>query len=131
MSDPKLSKEEKQILKDFEAGEFKSILTPKRKKMLQAAADETFKKDKRINIRISSRDLESLQRRALEEGIPYQTLVSSVLHKYVSGGLHDIMANTYEPLARQQALRFYFVSLRETKDVTINKVSYFVCPVRY
>lgn len=93
MSDPKLSKEEKQILKDFEAGEFKSILTPKRKKMLQAAAKETFKKDKRINIRISSRDLESLQRRALEEGIPYQTLVSSVLHKYVSGGLHDIMVN--------------------------------------
>lgn len=93
MSDPKLSKEEKQILKDFEAGEFKSVLTPKRKKMLQATAEETFRKDKRINIRISSRDLESLQRRALEEGIPYQTLVSSVLHKYVSGGLHDVLAN--------------------------------------
>jgi len=61
--------------------------------MFQAVAEETFKKDKRINIRISSRDLESLQRRALEEGIPYQTLVSSVLHKYVSGGLHDLMAN--------------------------------------
>jgi len=91
MSDPKLSKEEKQILKDFEAGEFKSVLTPRRKKMLQVAAEETFKKDKRINIRISSRDLESLQRRALEEGVPYQTLVSSVLHKYVSGGLHDVM----------------------------------------
>ena len=93
MNDPKLSKEEKQILKDFEAGEFKSVLTPKRKKMLQAAAKETFKKDKRINIRISSRDLESLQRRALEEGISYQTLVSSVLHKYVSGVLCDIRAN--------------------------------------
>jgi len=93
MSEPKLSKEEKEILKSFEAGEFKSVLTPRRKKMLQAAAEETFKKDKRINIRISSRDLESLQRRALEEGIPYQTLVSSVLHKYVSGGLHDLMAN--------------------------------------
>ena len=93
MSNPKLSKEEKEILKDFEAGEFKSILSSKRKKMLQASAEETFKKDKRINIRISSRDLESLQRRALEEGIPYQTLVSSVLHKYVSGGLHDIIAN--------------------------------------
>jgi len=93
MTEPKLSKEEKEILKDFEAGEFKSVLTPRRKKMLQAAAEETFKKDKRINIRISSRDLESLQRRALEEGIPYQTLVSSVLHKYVSGGLHDIMAS--------------------------------------
>ncbi len=93
MSDFNLSKEEKEILKDFEAGEFKSVLTPKRKKMLQAIAEETFKKDKRINIRISSRDLELLQRRALEEGIPYQTLVSSVLHKYVSGGLHDLMAN--------------------------------------
>jgi len=89
MSDLKLSKEEAQILKAFEAGEFKSVLTPKRKKMLQATAEETFKKD----IRISGRDLESLQRRAFEEGIPYQTLVSSVLHKYVSGGLHDIMAN--------------------------------------
>jgi len=93
MNDSKLSEEEKQILNDFEAGEFKSVLTPKRKEMLQMTAEETFKKDKRINIRISSRDLGALQRRALEEGIPYQTLVSSVLHKYVSGGLHDIMAN--------------------------------------
>ena len=93
MTEPKLSREEKQILEDFEAGKFKSVLTPERKKSLQAIAENTFKKDKRINIRISSRDLESLQRRALEEGIPYQTLVSSVLHKYVSGGLHDMLAN--------------------------------------
>ena len=92
MSKSKLNKEEKEILQDFEAGEFKSVLTQKRKNNLQAIAEETFKKDKRINIRISSHDLESLQRRALEEGIPYQTLVSSVLHKYVSGGLQDIMA---------------------------------------
>ena len=93
MTEPKLSTEEEEILEEFEAGEFKSVLTPGRIKMLQAAAEETFKKDKRINIRISSHDLESLQRRALEEGIPYQTLVSSVLHKYVSGGLRDLMAN--------------------------------------
>ena len=93
MSKFNLSKEEKEILKDFEAGEFKSVLTTKRKKAIQSSAEETFKKDKRINIRISSRDLESLQRRALEEGIPYQTLVSSVLHKYVSGSLRDIAAN--------------------------------------
>ncbi len=77
----------------FEADEFKSVLTPVRKKYLQGVAKETFKKDKRINIRISSHDLALLQRRALEEGIPYQTLVSSILHKYVSGGLHDLMAN--------------------------------------
>ena len=89
MNKSKLDKEEKEILKDFEAGEFKSVLTPKRKKFLQASAEETFKKDKRINIRISNRDLEAIQRRALEEGIPYQTLVSSILHKYVSGGLRE------------------------------------------
>ena len=93
MSNSKLNKDEKEILKDFEAGEFESVLTPRRKKYIQASAEETFKKDKRINIRISSRDLTSLQRRALEEGIPYQTLVSSILHKYVSGGLRDIVAN--------------------------------------
>ena len=93
MSNDKLSAEEKQILEDFEAGQFKSVLSSKRKKELQAMAEQSFKKDKRINIRISSRDLESLQRRALEQGIPYQTLVSSVLHKYVSGGLHDLTAN--------------------------------------
>ena len=93
MSKPQLNKDEKESLKDFEAGEFESVLTPKRKKYIQASAEETFKKDKRINIRISSRDLTSLQRRALEEGIPYQTLVSSILHKYVSGGLRDIVAN--------------------------------------
>jgi len=92
MNEIKLSNEERQILKDFEAGEFQSILTHERRKELQETAKQTFKKDKRINIRISSRDLESLQRRALAEGIPYQTLVSSVLHKYVSGGLHDLMA---------------------------------------
>lgn len=93
MKDPKLSSEEREILEAFEAGEFKSVLTPERRRFLKATAKDTFKKDKRINIRISSRDLESIQRRALEEGIPYQTLVSSILHKYVSGGLHDILAN--------------------------------------
>lgn len=89
MSDPKLDREENEILKSFEAGEFKSVLTDERKNFLKTVAGETFKKDRRINIRISRRDLEAIQRRALEEGIPYQTLVSSILHKYVSGGLHE------------------------------------------
>jgi predicted DNA binding CopG/RHH family protein len=93
MSNAKLKKEEKEILKDFESNQFRSVLSSKRKKYVQTIAEETFKKDKRINIRISSRDLESIQRRALEEGIPYQTLVSSILHKYVSGSLNDIVAN--------------------------------------
>jgi predicted DNA binding CopG/RHH family protein len=93
MSKTKLAKEEKALLDEYENGEFESILTNKRKLELQEAASNTFTKDKRINIRISSRDLEAIQRRALQEGMPYQTLVSSVLHKYVSGSLHDISAN--------------------------------------
>ena len=93
MSKVKLDKEEKKLLKAYEAGEFKSVLTPARKKQIQEAASSTFKKDKRINIRISSRDLEAIQKRALVEGIPYQTLVSSILHKYVSGSLRDVTSN--------------------------------------
>lgn len=50
-------------------------------------AATTFRKDSRINIRISSRDLRALQKKALAEGIPYQTLVASVLHKFVEGRL--------------------------------------------
>lgn len=86
-------REERQILEDFEAGDFRSVVTPERKAELAAVARATAKKDRRINIRISSRDLASLQRRALEEGVPYQTLVSSILHKYVSGSLYDLTAN--------------------------------------
>ncbi len=93
MSKVNLKKDEKDLLKAFESGEFKSKLSKKRKEFLQSAAEETFKKDKRINIRISSRDLESIQRRALEEGIPYQTLVSSILHKYVSGSFKSTADN--------------------------------------
>ncbi len=93
MTNPKLSKEEKELLSDFEANKFESALTPARKKLLQQAVTNTFKKDKRINIRISSKDLEALQRRAIQEGIPYQTLVSSVLHKFASGSLKDVAAN--------------------------------------
>ncbi len=93
MSNKKLNREEQELLKAFEAGEFESVLEDERRTQLAKSAEETIKKDKRINIRISSRDLEALQRRALEEGLPYQSLVSSVLHKYVSGGLKDISAN--------------------------------------
>ena len=80
------------MLDAFEAGEFESVLTDERKNFLIQLAENTFKKDKRINIRISSRDLAALQRRALEEGLPYQSLVASVLHKYVSGSLQDLTA---------------------------------------
>jgi len=86
----KLEKEEKELLKSFEDGEWQSISNTKREvARFQDYAAATFKKDRRINIRISSKDLRALQKRALEEGIPYQTLVSSILHKYVSGRLRE------------------------------------------
>lgn len=93
MAKTRLDPEEQALLDAYESGEFKSDLDADRREYLARAVAQTFKKDKRINIRISSRDLEALQRRALEEGLPYQSLVSSVLHKYVSGGLKDITSN--------------------------------------
>tara|TARA_R110002073_G_scaffold208913_2_gene369420 strand:- start:887 stop:1189 length:303 start_codon:yes stop_codon:yes gene_type:complete len=93
MSKVRLSKEEKKLLDSVESGDFVSTLTKTRKEELEAVATNTFKKDKRINIRISNRDLIAVQSRASEEGIPYQTLVSSIIHKYVSGSLRDIAAN--------------------------------------
>ncbi len=93
MSRIKLDKEEQEILEAYESGEFKSVLNPERKKLIEESAAQMSKKDKRINIRLSGRDLNAIQRRAMEEGMPYQTLVSSILHKYVSGTLYDITAN--------------------------------------
>jgi predicted DNA binding CopG/RHH family protein len=93
MKDLNLSKEEKKLLSAVEAGEFESVLTKKRRAELVAAAKNTTRKDKRINIRISNRDLMAIQLKASKEGIPYQTLVSSIIHKYISGSLKDVSAN--------------------------------------
>lgn len=82
--------EELQILRDFEKGEFQSIRNVEaEKRELEAAAHNTLQKDKRINIRISSRDLERIQMRAARAGVPYQTYISSSLHKLVSGRLTE------------------------------------------
>ncbi|MEN8254469.1 MAG: CopG family antitoxin [Verrucomicrobiota bacterium] len=87
-----LDKEERQILRDFEKGEFRSIRNLKAEKEdLEEAARNTLQKDKRINIRISSRDLEHLQMKAAREGVPYQTYISSSLHKLVSGRLAEVV----------------------------------------
>lgn len=83
-----LDKEELQILKDFEEGELRSIRNFRgEKQKLEETAYNTLQKDKRINIRISSRDLEKIQARAAKEGMPYQTYIASTLHKVVSGRL--------------------------------------------
>ena len=86
----KEAKYEEDILTSFERGEWQSVPNLKDEIARYAAsAAATLTKDKRINIRLSSRDLEAVQTRAAEEGMPYQTLIASVLHKYVSGRLID------------------------------------------
>lgn len=96
MSDPKLTIEEQELLVSLEAGQFASVITESHKKELELAAERTFKKDKRINIRISNRDLLAIQSKASQEGIPYQTLASSIIHKYISGSLQDVSVNKTE-----------------------------------
>jgi predicted DNA binding CopG/RHH family protein len=84
----KLDAFEKDILAAYEKGEFKSTAPSKAKlAKFKAAATATFLKEKRVNIRLSTPDLMDIQARALEEGLPYQTLIASVLHKFVSGRL--------------------------------------------
>jgi predicted DNA binding CopG/RHH family protein len=82
--------EEQELLSTFEAGEWQSVNNPNRITELQGYAKAAMSKDKRITMRLSSMDLESIQSRAIEEGIPYQTLISSVIHKYVTGRLVKI-----------------------------------------
>lgn len=80
---------ETEVLKAFEEGKLRSIATKAELERLKAAARATSIKDRRVNIRLSSIDLSDIQARALEEGVPYQTLIASVLHKYVSGRLSE------------------------------------------
>ena len=89
MAKKKLDREERELLESYENDEWESVFDEAKESKYKAAAKSTFAKDKRVNIRISSKDLELLQERALIEGIPYQTLMSSILHKYVYGNLID------------------------------------------
>ncbi|HEX5139745.1 MAG TPA: antitoxin [Dehalococcoidia bacterium] len=86
----KLDAEEKDLIGTYERGEWRSVeALPQEVERYRDYARSTFKKDQRVNIRISRKDLESLQRRAMEEGIPYQTLMASILHKYAAGRFVD------------------------------------------
>lgn len=82
---PKFDAYELTILKAYEKGQLKSVASKRELAKFKATARATATKDCRINIRLSSADLHDIQTRALEEGIPYQTLIASVLHKYVTG----------------------------------------------
>jgi predicted DNA binding CopG/RHH family protein len=84
------AEDEKTLLRSFERGEWKPVANQNaQKKRFQSYASAALRKDCRVNIRISGRDLEAIQKRAVEEGLPYQTLIASLLHKYVSGRLRE------------------------------------------
>ncbi len=84
----KLSQEEKDLLSSVERGEWKRIPHFKQEAArYRETARATLRKDKRVNIRMTERDLIRFQKTAINEGLPYQTLISSILHKYINGNL--------------------------------------------
>lgn len=90
MSDLKLQQDELELLASYEAEEWRAVKKIKeQKERYRTYARAAFRKDKRINIRISEKDVVELQKSAIRQGIPYQTLVSSILHRYASGMLID------------------------------------------
>ncbi len=90
MKTPKALKlnDETELMQALEHGEME-IEKPSRQLLadLQRASENTFKKDQRINVRLSSHDLRGIQKKALQKGIPYQTLISGLIHQYVEGDL--------------------------------------------
>ena len=84
----KFDKEEKEILDAYKSGSLK-ISTPSKKEIesIKAAAKNTFKKDNRITIRLYDHDYKGIQKKAMEMGIPYQTLISGIVHRYIEGEL--------------------------------------------
>jgi len=81
---------EKKLIESVEAGEWRPVDNLEEEKAkLKAAARATVVKSKRMNIRITPKDLDDLKIRAIEEGMPYQTLVSSIIHKYLSGRMME------------------------------------------
>lgn len=90
----KIDDYEREILDAFEQGKLGSVATKQELAKFRSAARATAIKDRRVNIRLSSAVLSDIQVKALEEGLPYQTLIASVLHKYVTGRLADRPAHT-------------------------------------
>lgn len=104
---PKIDDYEQEILGAFEQGQLKSIATKAELAKFKAAAHATAIKDRRVNIRLASGDLSDIQVKAMEEGVPYQTLISSILHKYVTGRLAERPASAAnasgKPVAKRRA----------------------------
>ncbi|MDD5657016.1 MAG: antitoxin [Elusimicrobia bacterium] len=92
----KLDKEERALEASFARGEWKAVPNVRHEiARHRRYAKNTLRKDKRVNIRISSKDLDELQTIALQEGIPYQTLMGSILHRYAAGRLSDRRVRGY------------------------------------
>ena len=84
----KHGREEKEILKAYETGQLRlSKPSPKELNAIKAATTSTFRKDKRITIRLYDHDFKGIQKKALQMGIPYQTLISGIIHRYIEGDL--------------------------------------------
>ena len=94
---PKIDDYELEVLSSYEKGKLKSVATKSELAKFKAAARATAIKDRRVNIRLSSGDLSDIQVKALEEGVPYQTLIASVLHKYVTGRLAEPAERVTKP----------------------------------
>ena len=100
---PKIDRYESELLAAYEKGALKSVATKSELSKFKAAARATAIKDRRVNIRLSSGDLRDIQVKALEEGLPYQTLIASVLHKYVTGKLADREGRSKAPIPSQKS----------------------------
>lgn len=83
-----VDQEEKELMESLDRDEWQPVKNiDQEKKKAMAAARSTLRKDKRINLRLTQKDYHQIQIKAIEEGIPYQTLISSIVHKYLNGSL--------------------------------------------
>ncbi len=110
---PKTDQYEAELLAAFEKGALKSVATKAELSKFKAVARATAIKDRRVNIRLSSGDLQDIQVKALEEGLPYQTLIASVLHKYVTGRLAERPGQSKAPVPQRKP------SLRRTSKADV------------
>ena len=103
-----LDKEERDLMESIDRGEWQPVSNiEEEKEKAMTAARNTLKKDKRINLRLTQKDYYQIQIRAIEEGIPYQTLISSLVHKYLNGTLAPVSQIIEEP-EHGQLIRYTF-----------------------
>ena len=99
---PKPDAYETEVLEAYESGALRSVATKAELEIFKSAARATGIKDRRVNIRLSSADLQDIQVKALEQGMPHQTLIASILHKYVAGRLAERESDSDRPNGRTE-----------------------------